>query len=139
VACPFFDPEERFDDQAWIKPPRLPLGDPCRGVCRAPAGPAIRPDDATLRDFCNVGYARGHCSRFPQQCETDAVRFSIDGDRGGAILLRYVLERDYSPAGFGSLEYRIAAGGLAPAEVSDVIAGQARIFVESYLRRKNPA
>lgn len=130
---------ERFEDQAWIKPPRLPLGAACRGTCRADSENTIEPDDRTLRDFCNLGYARKHCTHFRDDGEVDAVRFSISTDTGGSIHLMYILERRHSPVRFGPLEYRTADSAFANAEMDGCIAAQARIFVESYLRRKGHA
>jgi len=37
VACPYFLPVDRFEQDLWIVPPRLPLNDSFRGVCRAGA------------------------------------------------------------------------------------------------------
>jgi len=128
VACPYFYPVERFDDQTWAKPPRLPLGDPCRGTCRARAEESAVPDDATLRDFCNLGYARDRCSRFPADGEADAIRFSVSGETNGVVSLIYIFEKQWSPAKHGSLEY--------PLEAHDALTRQAQVFAESYLSRR---
>ena len=103
----------------WIDPPRLPLVDPFDGVCEAELEP-WQPDDSTLRECCNFGYARGLCPRFPAGAPADAVRFTVDGS--GEV--RYVFEKEYTPTGHGAAES--ASGRLAV---------QARAFTEAWSRR----
>lgn len=126
-------PVERDDQDLWILPPRLPLSDPWRGVCRAQAEPYDPPERAQ-RELCNCGYARGRCEHFPADTAADAVRFSITTEQDGIVRLVYVVERDYSPAEHGLLEYSIAESRL-DGQVSEVLAAQARAFLASYLRR----
>jgi len=92
MACPFFYPTERME---WPSAPRTPLGAPYTGLCRAVG--EFRPDEQTLRELCNFGYARTRCPHhdaapFP---DADAVRF-----HGG----RYVLEKEYGPLHAGPVE-----------------------------------
>ncbi len=120
-----------------MKPPRLPLGDPCRGLCRAGD---FEPASDELRKFCNVGYARGQCRHFsaiPSDAP-DAIRFSITSDGGSTLALVYILEKNYSPASHGPLTYDIAARTFAPLNVpaAGTLLAQARMFVESYLSRR---
>jgi hypothetical protein len=136
VACPYFHPDAPFEDGAWLKPPRVPLGDPCSGICEASEEKA-RPSIEELRTFCNNGYARGRCHRFPASAEADANRFSIARDHEGVVELVYIRERDYAPLRHGQAIYRIAESkfeGLPDGD--DAMAGQARRFTESYLKRK---
>ena len=42
-----------------------------------PAGRIADPDEALLRDCCNLGYARGRWPRFPDEPGPDATRFSV--------------------------------------------------------------
>ena len=138
MACPYFYPVERFEDGAWLKPPRLPLGDPCRGACHAATGTAELSLDE-LRAFCNVGYARGNCTRFPADAEADAIRFSIAEDHGGIVDVIYIFEREYGP-----LRHGLARCSAEPSEISDapddpILRAQLQRFLESYLRRRTRA
>jgi hypothetical protein len=135
VACPFFFPVERFEDGAWLKPPRLPLGDPCRGVCYAPGDPAT-PSTDELRTLCNLGYARGTCTRFPADAEADAIRFSITKDRDETVDLIYIFEKDYGPLRHGTLRYQTAESRLCDAPANPILCAQAERFLESYIRRR---
>ena len=120
MACPFFLPLARLDNQAWSIPPRLPLGDPFAGECHATPEPAT-PDDTMLRQYCNRGYGRGHCPRFPEHSEADAVRFHRL-EQGGIL---YIFEKDCWPVRHG------IAGETGDA----ILERQAAAFAESYARR----
>jgi hypothetical protein len=131
MACPFFFPLTRFDDHTWAVPPRLPLGDPYTGECRAHSA-AITPDDRTLRQLCNNGYGRGPCERFPEAAEADAVRFHVTRHEGSTLSIQYVFEKDCWPLRHGVMEYSDGAvGGGQDATLER----QAIAFAESYLRR----
>jgi hypothetical protein len=135
VACPYFYPVERFDDHAWAKPPRLPLGDPCRGSCRAVPGEAFIPGDDQQRELCNLGYARKRCRRFPTGAEADAVRFSIESDDGERLEIVYVLEKDWAPVRHGRVE--CGRDGVAGSENLDgILKRQMEFFTASYLARR---
>ena len=107
MACPYFFPKERTFAIGWPFPHRLPLGGGFCGTCRA--GPEeYVPDDAALRDFCNLGHARG-CARMPSPRPADSVRFAVARDSGDRILLHYVYDREHAPVQHGQLEYDCAA------------------------------
>lgn len=136
MACPFFHPDAPIEDGAWLKPPRVPLGDPCKGVCQA-SPDQHRPSFDDLRALCNHGYARTRCDRFPASATADANRFSIAGDRDGAVELIYIRERDYGPLEHGPATYHVtdqAFTGLPDGDTA--INAQARQFIASYLNRK---
>lgn len=135
MACPFFYPLERFDESAWRKHPRLPLGDPYSGACRADAEREWLPDQATLRGSCNVGYARDRCPRFPKDAGSDAFRFSVVSDEGGALKIFYIVERGHAPVEHGTIE--CAGGQFVNGHLGETLQKQARAYVESYLRRKH--
>jgi len=103
VACPFFYPTERSFSIAWSFPQRLPLGAGFCGTCRA-KGAEVVPDDATIRDFCNLGHAAG-CTRLPARRPADSVRFAVAEDGDDRILLDYVYDREHAPVKHGRLEY----------------------------------
>jgi hypothetical protein len=137
VACPFFHPTESFQDGVWLKPPRLPLGDPCRGHCTAGPDGDIEPGVDDLRQYCNLGYARGRCSRFPAASDTaDAIRFSVTRDRDGDIALICIFEKDYAPVRHLALIYATGTRSFATAVETSILEAQARKFIDSYLNRK---
>lgn len=136
MACPYFFPVERFAEKMWSKPPRLPLGDPYLGICCVDPLREWRPDEATLREFCNQGNARGKCSRFPTGAGPDAVRFAVTGDREGTVTISYVVEKDRAPSEHGTLEYSTDGAGFQPNNASGLLERQAQAYAESYMRRK---
>jgi hypothetical protein len=134
MPCPYFHPLEQL---AWPNAPKLPLGDAYTGLCQAdPASPAD-PDPATLRDCCNLGYARGKCARFPDAAGPDAVRFAVTADAGGSVAIYWVREKGHEPFDHGSLEYSMAAQAFAAASGDAAVEHQARAYLASYLRRKS--
>ena len=124
-----------MEDAAWLKPPRVPLGDPCRGACTA--ADAFEPGAGELRDFCNSGYARGRCPRFPADGGApDAFRFSIDRDQGETVSIVFIEETNYTPAAFGRLAYRVATGAFETPPADGNLEAQARMFARSYVARR---
>lgn len=103
----------------WSHPPRLPLIEAFEGLCEAGPEP-LRPEKAALKEYCNLGYARGRCARFPAHAPWDAVRFTA----GASGEIRYILEKNYSPAETGPAD--AATGRLA---------AQAGAFGEAWKRR----
>jgi hypothetical protein len=130
VACPFFLPGRRLGSGGWNPAPRLPLGDAYGGSCQALTASPFDPPEEIQRDLCNSGYARTHCSHFPDNNAADAVRFSVTGDQDGRVTLVYILEKDHAPMEHGLMD-EAATGALEP------LASQARAFVESYRRRRD--
>ena len=136
MSCPFFLPLRRLDHGAWVNPPRLPLGDPYGGECHADSTSPFEPLEAHQRELCNCGYARGRCSHFPEDSTGDAVRFSIAGEFSGRLDLVYVIEKDHAPAGHGRMVYVSEENRWETSHTSELLARQARAFVESRLRRE---
>ena len=102
MSCPYFYPTESRGGSAL-----LPLGDSWAGHCHAdPAQPAT-PDDALC---CNLGYARGHCARFPDTAGPDAVRFTIAREDAAGVALYYVIERDHIPLRMARSSIRTRTG-----------------------------
>ena len=138
MACPYFYPLAPGGHGAIpsSRDAMLPLGDAWTGICRAlPERPA-QPDDAGVRPLCNLGYARGNCSRFPSGDGPDAVRFTISRDDGATVGIHYVVERDHHPFAHGRMEYSVATGMITPPPPSEIVARQAQAYAESYRRRK---
>ena len=116
----------------------MPLGDVWSGVCRSGAAP-FSPDDFTVTELCNMGYARGKCSRFPEEGAPDAARFMIALDEHQLIRIQYAVERDHHPHAHGMLEYTRTGGALAGSTVDALLESQALAYVASYLRRRPAA
>ena len=135
MACPYFYPQARSEKKA--KQPRLPLGDAYSGLCRVDPMRDWRPDEALLRDCCNLGYARGRCPRFPDEPGPDATRFSVTSDQDGALSVFYVSERNHTAHEHGTLEYSVGAGKFLSDCPNQLLHKQAQAYVESYLRRKH--
>jgi hypothetical protein len=128
MACPYFYPVARFETSPWSVPPRLPLGDAFSGECRAP-GHSSEPDEACVREICNVGYGRGRCEQFPASSAADAIRFHVAEDAGESVTIQYVFEKDCWPGTHGIFERSAAQGGI--------LERQADAFLETYLRRRD--
>ena len=136
MACPFFVPSRRLEIAGWVRPPRFPLGDPFSGACHARPAEIVEPTEARQRELCNCGYARTRCDRFPGDGAADAVRFSVTEDAPERVLVVYIVEKDHAPAEHGTLEYSVDDARLDGPVISDVLAQQARAFLESYLSRR---
>lgn len=134
VACPYFYPSDRNRTLSWPFPARLPLGAGFNGTCRA-GSEETTPTEAELRDFCNIGYARG-CSRMPKACASDGVRFAVARDEESRIILHYVSEREHEPVEYGRLEYDCATKTWA-APLRDIcLQRQADCYLSVYLERR---
>ena len=130
MACPYFFPLARIDDRAWTVAPRLPLGDPHTGECRA-QGESVVPNEQTLRQFCNRGYGRGECERFPADGQADAVRFHVAVHGTTTLRVQYVFEKACWPVRHGVLE----CGAVIEPPQEAILERQAAAFIESYMRR----
>lgn len=133
MACPFFLPIERVEAELWPQRRRLPLGDGWRGCCMANGEP-YNPSEDELKEFCNLGYARG-CGRLPQERAADAVRFAMSPNGNGRAVVHYALEREHRPAGHGALEYDPARKLWNPGPADARIRRMAECFLAAYLER----
>lgn len=137
MSCPYFHPRAPRSDAADARSAMLPLGDAWAGECRAIAGDPWEPRGADVERLCNLGYARGLCSRFPDDGGPDAIRFTISHDDGATLRLYYVAERDHHPFEHGALEYSRDTAAIAGApERTGTFRAQAEAYSASYLRRK---
>lgn len=135
MACPYFFPKEKCFTVGWAFPSRLPLGAGFCGTCRAGGEEAeVAPDDATLRDFCNLGHARG-CSRMPVQRRADSVRFAVAADTGQRIVLNYVYDLDHLPVAHGQLEYDCVGQRWLSMVADACLERQAECYLTMYLDR----
>ena len=101
----------------------------------------MEPPESMQREWCNCGYARGHCAEFPSDPSApDAVRFSVAGEQNGQLRLIYVVEKDHSPVEHGSFEYSVVEDRLTAGnecrEASNRLGRQARAYIESYQGRR---
>jgi len=134
VACPYFFPTEKSCTIAWAFPARLPLGAGFNGACRA-GDEEVTPTEGELRDFCNIGYARG-CPRMPMSRCSDGVRFAVARDEESRIILHYASEREHEPVEYGRLEYDCMTKTW-PAPMRDVcLQRQAECYLAVYLERR---
>jgi hypothetical protein len=113
---------------------RLPLGAGFTGTCRAGAEEVL-PGENELRDFCNIGYARG-CLRMPRNRCFDGTRFAIARDEESRIILHYVSEREHEPVEYGRLEYDCENKNW-PVPLRDAcLQRQAECYLSVYLERR---
>lgn len=135
MSCPYFEPLEPRSRAADPRLSTLPLGDSWTGMCRAdPLSPSA-PEPTAVHTFCNFGYARQSCNRFPASDGPDAVRFSISRDNGTSIEVRWAIERDHHPFAVGTLAFERANGAFASEPPFPALLKQAFAYVSSYLRR----
>ncbi|MFZ0297711.1 MAG: hypothetical protein WAM13_05125 [Candidatus Sulfotelmatobacter sp.] len=141
MACPFFMPEEKLENGNWLHAGRLPLGCGWSGQCSAPGHEGETPSHEELREFCNLGYAKG-CSRLPREREWDSVRFAArtvgDAQNGteGRIHVRYVCEREHRPAGSGTLEFDAFEARWVGRHRDDRVQRMAECFLQAFLEKK---
>ena len=138
MACPYFHAVKPYRQTDPSRSAMLPLGDAWDGLCHAIPDAPVEPGESTILSFCNMGYARGCCARFPAGEGPDAVRFTIADDGPGTLRVYYVLERDHHPWSHGPLEFSRAAEYLGP-PADEAAIRLARAYVESYLRRISEA
>jgi hypothetical protein len=137
MACPYFFPVARFENNPWSIPPRLPLGDAYSGECRAPET-TTQPDETHIREICNFGYGRDRCDQFPIPSDADAIRFHVAHDSGELIKIQYIFEKECWPGEHGELEFSVHTSvNAARKSACATLERQADAFVESYIRRRN--
>ncbi len=135
MACPYFYPVVRLDEKQWPNPPRLPLGDPYSGFCRAHSEATV-PAESAVRDLCNQGYARHSCAEFPTGEGPDAVRFCIASDTERIVRILFVFESNHLPYRHGALDYSSDSRQCLSPTNEEILPRQAQAYLESYSRRK---
>jgi hypothetical protein len=131
-------PTQRSEDASWLHPHRLPLGGPFDGHCCAPGHECAKLSAEDLKQ-CNLGYA-ARCSRLPQERTSDAVRFGVVRESSSQIVLRFVYEKNYRPAGDGILEFDSQRAFCATPHSTPQIQKMAECYLESYRSlRSQPA
>lgn len=145
MACPYFMPEEKLKNGAWLHASRLPLGCGWSGRCTAPGHQDEIPSSNELQEFCNLGYAQA-CGRLPQERTWDSVRFGArtlddgkgDGrnDTGRIIQVRFVCERDHRPAEHGMLRFDAEESRWEQRHHDSRVQRMAECFLDSYLEKR---
>lgn len=123
-----------MENDAFVVPPRLPLGEFYEGECRANSAAPL-PTGETITTFCNNGYGRGSCDRFPHDSTADAVRFHIALSEPGAVRLQYVVENACWPTADGFLDFSKASSQFVALHPDPIVQRQAEAFLDSFLRR----
>ena len=126
MACPYFLPDQPLEGP---RPARAPLGDIFGGSCKF-AGPV--PERSILVDFCNFGYAAGHCGHFPSAADCDALRFSARNRGTDDVEVTYVREKDWTPVESGKLIYARNARTLDPMPGDAALARQSLAFAARF-------
>lgn len=139
MACPYFQALRPRSQTDSSRSAMLPLGDVWDGVCRVNPDSPWEPGEFALLSYCNMGYARGCCERFPAGDGPDAARFTIAAAGPETLRVYYVLERDHHPWSHGPLEFSRAGAPVEGQSASESTLGLARAYVLSYLRRISEA
>lgn len=134
MACPFFYPGEPLPQDGQLRQGRFPLGAAHKGLCLAAPGEPFEPGDNILRSFCNFGYGRHSCPRFPVSSDADAVRFSFISRPGEATRLVFVFEREFAPVRHGALLESNTAE-----QTEACLARQAEVFAANYAPKTRTA
>jgi hypothetical protein len=131
VACPYFEPTKLSVDAKTLRP----LRNFWSGLCHAePAQPLEQTDRHVLSECCNMGYARGKCSRFPEASGPDAVRFTVVRDAGRMVVVSFAVEKNHLPYAQGLLEYSREEQLFVVSHPNRLIEQQARAYLAGYLR-----
>jgi hypothetical protein len=100
----------------------------------APGREGIEAGEAELRDYCNVGYAKG-CPHLPVERKADVVRFAVARDGGRTLSLHWVTEREHLPVEHGTLEYDAIAQCWTVAHENACVQRMAECYMETYVAR----
>jgi hypothetical protein len=133
MPCPFFAPRNIVAKQQNVNA-RLPLLDEYDGLCHARPEPIEAPAELRFR-YCNHGYSKGSCDRFPSGEVRSSVRYDVLRQSRSALELVCIEEQNYAPLRWHTIQYFLGRERLEP-EVDDVCTqAQAIAFCRSYLSR----
>ena len=133
LACPYFVPEKRCEQELWQHRARLPLGDGYSGRCSAPGHEDAKPTDEELKSACNLGNAC--CAKLPVDRALDSVRFYVKQDAGSELIVSYCTEREHRPCEHGVLQFDATSGTFVAAPAQPTVVRLAHAFVQSHLER----
>ncbi len=133
MPCPYFEPQRVASDPQHATA-RLPLLEEYDGLCHALGEPlGVAP---TLRfQYCNHGYSRGSCERFPAGETRSGVRYTVVRQTAAALEILCVEERDYAPLRWHSLQYFFDTECIDPELPDHCIRAQILAFCRSYRKR----
>jgi hypothetical protein len=120
--------------ELWPFRRRLPLGDGFLGQCTAPGHVGVEPEEAALRDCCNLGYAK--CPRLPQERQADAVHFSVAADREGVVSLHWVLVKNHAVVTFGQVHFERESNRWRNEHSNPNVQRMAQCYLESYFSKR---
>jgi hypothetical protein len=106
------------------------LGSLYSGLCQS-GGAAVQPDEETLKDKCNMGYAAGCCARF-RPGAGDAVRFAIASCKDGGLSVRWLVESGGLPVLSGEVSCAEVDSGEPFEDAPGFVESQVRAYLASY-------
>lgn len=114
MPCPLFEPQKKTE-LAQSPLGRFPLLFEFEGACGSttPKG-----GDQQHLQICNLGYAKGRCSRFPDDFPVSAVRFHVTAKTAQVLSVLVLEEADHWPYFSYPIKFLIAEGRLDP-EIED--------------------
>ncbi|MGI9073230.1 MAG: hypothetical protein ACR2JB_18395 [Bryobacteraceae bacterium] len=133
MPCPYFEPHN-IAAQQQNGNARLPLIDEYDGLCRAASEPIEAPVELRFR-YCNHGYSKGSCERFPSSEVRSSLRYHVVGRTESALEFICIEEQNYAPLAWHRVQYFFAGERLQPELADACIQAQAIAFCQSYLKR----
>jgi hypothetical protein len=85
--------------------------------------------------YCNHGYSRGCCERFPDAEPRSGLRYSIVARTVAGLQVLCVEERNYAPSHWQSVRYFVEGERLEPEPRDRCLQAQLLAFCRSYLKR----
>ena len=133
MPCPYFQPRRVASDPRHIGA-RLPLIEEYDGLCHA-SGAALAVPPELRFPYCNHGYSRGSCDRFPAGELRSGIRYTVVRRTPAALEILYVEEQNYVPLAWHSIQYFPDNDRLEPQLSDECIRAQLVAFCHSYLKR----
>ena len=133
MPCPYFEPQTIVRDAQHPRA-RLPLLDEYDGLCRAQAIPLHAPTELRFA-YCNQGYSRGYCGRFPADDGRSGLRYTITSRNAATLEILWIEEQEFVPLRWHSVRYLPASSQFDPEPSNECMRAQLLAFCRSYLRR----
>jgi hypothetical protein len=133
MPCPYFAPRS-IAARPQNPNARLPLIDEYEGWCHAGSEPIEAPAELRFR-FCNHGYSKGCCERFPSREARSSLRYHVANAVDNTLELVCIEEQNYAPIRWRKFQYSSGSQRLEPEPEDACTQAQAIAFCESYLRR----
>ena len=133
MPCPYFQPQ-RVATAARHASARLPLFEEYDGLCHATGTPLAAPADLRFQ-YCNHGYSRGACDRFPGAEVRSGIRYDVVRRTPVALEILCVEEQNYAPLTWHSMQYFFEGERIEPKLTDECVRAQLLAFCRSYLKR----